>query len=553
MNKANQQASVKAIEETCVTCHGPHPYYECLATDNKTFNASAATGTYNQGGNGYRPQGDPKYHASNQIGPTGFPPSNVQNNQNYNRYNQNQGNYQALNTQGFNQQRGQNFNQGNNNYQAPVGPSNELSNYMKSNEATLRAMQTQMTNMKIELRNNFKSTIDTRTNKIENQNNQRMNILTNLTMQRQSPSGLRSLPSNTIANPRDPSTESNIKTIDPILEKFTDEPALGYIPLPRDDDNDDYDLFDLKSDNDEWKKLFNSTLPKESSESSKIATLSLPPFINEDKEFNPGIHILGRTQILKDESKDKDLKDKNLILEDRDFLSISSDQEVLFFLELTVIETLLSFSFENEDKVHIEVLSVLWGNRLLIPEGSLPLSSDRGSVKGRGLSFLEFLLAKYGEVQKEELIWDNRLVITFGHTKVSERVKKALLKTWLLDCFKDDLVKDPHTRSFDDYKWMFDLEIDQLADEYELGIGKKGHMLDDIWKNYKKVQGDNTYWWHDPGSEEKERGELRINIEEYDPPMVHVESFKIKKYSFNSGQNFICVTKELMDALPLGR
>nr|GEY05102.1 hypothetical protein [Tanacetum cinerariifolium] len=45
MNKANQQASMQAIEETCVTCGGPHPYYECLATDSNTLNASAATGT----------------------------------------------------------------------------------------------------------------------------------------------------------------------------------------------------------------------------------------------------------------------------------------------------------------------------------------------------------------------------------------------------------------------------------------------------------------------------------------------------------------------------
>ncbi|GKD02500.1 reverse transcriptase domain-containing protein [Tanacetum coccineum] len=145
MNKANQQASVKAVDEICVTCGGPHPYYECLATDSNTFNAYAATGTYNQGGPGYRPQGDPNYRASNQMGPPGFPPPNVQNNQNYNRYNQNQG-------------RGQNFNQGNNNYQAPnfqapnyqaqVGPSNELTNYIE-----------------------FKSSLDTRTNKIENQNN----------------------------------------------------------------------------------------------------------------------------------------------------------------------------------------------------------------------------------------------------------------------------------------------------------------------------------------------------------------------------------------------
>nr|GEX33875.1 reverse transcriptase domain-containing protein [Tanacetum cinerariifolium] len=189
---------------------------------------------------------------------------------------------------------------------------------------------------------------------------------------------------------QDPSTKSNIETIDPILEKFTDEPSLDYLPHWDDDDDD---IFDLKSNKDEWKNLLygdcykdidfekdknkdfkmkslvveayivvsndllprlldsDSTLPKESAESSEIASLSLSPFGNKDKVFNPGMHILGRDQILKDESKDIDLKDKDLILEDREFLSISSDQEFLFFLALTVIETLLLFSFENEDKV----------------------------------------------------------------------------------------------------------------------------------------------------------------------------------------------------------
>ncbi|GKC29717.1 hypothetical protein Tco_1037011, partial [Tanacetum coccineum] len=32
----------------------------------------------------------------------------------------------------------------------------------------------------------------------------------------------------------------------------------------------------------------------------------------------------------------------------------------------------------DENKVHIEVLSVLWGNRLPIPEGSLPLPRYKG-------------------------------------------------------------------------------------------------------------------------------------------------------------------------------
>nr|GEZ91979.1 reverse transcriptase domain-containing protein [Tanacetum cinerariifolium] len=153
---------------------------------------------------------------------------------------------------------------------------------------------------------------------------------------------------------QDPLTEYDIETIDPILEKFTDEPALDYLPPLGDDDDDDDDLFDLKSDNDEWKKLLygdrykdidsekdknkeskmkllvfeaqivesndllpqllnsDSTLLEESSESYEIATLSSFPFRNEDKVFNPDIHILGVTQIVKDESKDKDLRDKDL-------------------------------------------------------------------------------------------------------------------------------------------------------------------------------------------------------------------------------------------------
>nr|GEY51960.1 reverse transcriptase domain-containing protein [Tanacetum cinerariifolium] len=54
-NKTPSPASVKAIEEIYVTCRGPHPYYECLATDGNTFNASATIGTYNKGENGNAP------------------------------------------------------------------------------------------------------------------------------------------------------------------------------------------------------------------------------------------------------------------------------------------------------------------------------------------------------------------------------------------------------------------------------------------------------------------------------------------------------------------
>nr|GFB76480.1 hypothetical protein [Tanacetum cinerariifolium] len=66
-------APVKAVEKTCVTYGGAHPYYQCLATDGKTFPefrdniqeyGSAAVANYNQGNPGYRPQG-----VANQIRP----------------------------------------------------------------------------------------------------------------------------------------------------------------------------------------------------------------------------------------------------------------------------------------------------------------------------------------------------------------------------------------------------------------------------------------------------------------------------------------------------
>ncbi|GJX72253.1 reverse transcriptase domain-containing protein [Tanacetum coccineum] len=69
-------ASVKAVEESCVTCGGAHSYRQCPATDGNTFSGyqdniqgyvSAAAVNYNQGNTGYRPQ-----NVANQIRPPGF-------------------------------------------------------------------------------------------------------------------------------------------------------------------------------------------------------------------------------------------------------------------------------------------------------------------------------------------------------------------------------------------------------------------------------------------------------------------------------------------------
>ncbi|GKB91574.1 reverse transcriptase domain-containing protein [Tanacetum coccineum] len=106
-------ASVKSIEESCVTCGGAHSYQQCPATDGNTFlgyqdniqgYVSAATVNYNQGNTSYRPQS-----VANQIRP-------------------------------------------------PVTANSDFSAYMKANDAVMKNMQTQMTsltNLNIELKNMF--------------------------------------------------------------------------------------------------------------------------------------------------------------------------------------------------------------------------------------------------------------------------------------------------------------------------------------------------------------------------------------------------------------
>nr|GEV69528.1 DNA-directed DNA polymerase [Tanacetum cinerariifolium] len=70
--KVATPAPVKAVEESCITCSGPHAYYNCPNTDSNQPSVCVATGTYNQV--------SPQNRASNYIATPGFAP--VQNSQN---------------------------------------------------------------------------------------------------------------------------------------------------------------------------------------------------------------------------------------------------------------------------------------------------------------------------------------------------------------------------------------------------------------------------------------------------------------------------------------
>ncbi|GKC22218.1 reverse transcriptase domain-containing protein, partial [Tanacetum coccineum] len=210
-------ASIKAVEEICVTCGGAHPYYQCLTADGNTFPKfrdniqgyiAAAAGNYNQGNSGYRPPG-----VANQTRPPGFAQPNVQNNQN--RFSQ---------PQGYN--RGNNFNQ-NAIYQAPIQqnqsvPLSELEKIKKINDLNIKAMQAQINNVKNELRNEIQTSIQA---SMSNQTNELKNMMASFfQMNTASTSGSGSLPSNTVANPR-----GELKAITTQSSLVLDGPS---VPMP---------------------------------------------------------------------------------------------------------------------------------------------------------------------------------------------------------------------------------------------------------------------------------------------------------------------------------
>ncbi|GJR14423.1 hypothetical protein Tco_0797075 [Tanacetum coccineum] len=143
---------------------------------------------------------------------------------------------------------------------------------------------------------------------------------------------------------RDPSTP--MISVVSILKGFTDEPPL--------EENDD--LFDLKSKTNEWKKILYDDMI-------------------DDLIFDPGGDVYEidadiPTKLRTDCPDYEDFRARGFVLRPLDLQSFTCLYMVSVILSLDHFVEIPS----GESKVHIEVLSVLWGNRLPIPDGSLPLS-----------------------------------------------------------------------------------------------------------------------------------------------------------------------------------
>nr|GEV04612.1 hypothetical protein [Tanacetum cinerariifolium] len=143
-----------------------------------------------------------------------------------------------------------------------------------------------------------------------------------------------------------------------------------------------------------------------------------------------------------------------------------------------------------------------------------------------------------------------RLRNKLGHTNVNKSVRNAILNEWVLNSFdvESDYGKtrdDPYSRRFDEYKEVFENEIKQLGNKYDLRIGKKGYVLDDVWEKCEKFHRGIVYPWHDEGFKEEERWESGTEKIDYEPSFVDIETFEIKMYSFKEGRRMI--RKEMVE------
>ncbi|GKA48270.1 reverse transcriptase domain-containing protein, partial [Tanacetum coccineum] len=217
LDKKNQNqapASVKAVEESYVTCGGAHSYRNCPDTDGNVYCdniqeyvSQATAANFNQRNTGYRAP------IANQIRPPGFPP--VQNHgNNQNRYNQN---------------RGTNYKQ-NQIYRPPINQppvhqappyqatapqtqgvsKDDFQNYVKANDAVMRNMHNQNQNL-------------------QNQMTNLTNMLTKfVNSNTASTSGSGTLPSNTITNPEEDlkgnTTRSGVAYLGPTIPTNTSSP-----------------------------------------------------------------------------------------------------------------------------------------------------------------------------------------------------------------------------------------------------------------------------------------------------------------------------------------
>nr|GEX07933.1 reverse transcriptase domain-containing protein [Tanacetum cinerariifolium] len=217
-------------------------------------------------------------------------------------------------------------------------------------------------------------------------------------------------------------TDPNNDLADTIPEMFTDKHTLDYSSPPLYDDVDD-DLVEHESGNDDvYDDPFDSKEDK--IKESKHLIDELDP-LDQDKVFNPGILIHENLfEVTIRVTPDKNVKkisiyNASLILEDFNPPLF----ELPFHKEVLGSETLLSFSFENEEKVSNPVIPT----SKAVYTSLLPELSHRGPKDFKVIKILKarwiFFLAL---MERTSVFWMFCVSISIPHEKLNSGIAQIL-------------------------------------------------------------------------------------------------------------------------------
>ncbi|GJW08004.1 hypothetical protein Tco_1570427, partial [Tanacetum coccineum] len=209
--------------------------------------------------------------------------------------------------------------------------------------------------------------------------------------------------------------------------------------------------------------------------------------------------------------------------------------------------------YDNPCKYHHEyptlILSPENTSRNSTPKKNADQIHQEDPISNIKTYFPDFPQPRLRKPRPRDYLYEEMLRIKLGHTNISKFVQNEVLNEWVIDSFDIEFdygktCDNPYSRRFDEYREVFDNEIKQLENEYNLRIGKKGYALDDVQEKCEKYHGGTVYPWHDEGFEEEEKWESGIEKTDYEPPFVDIETFEIKRAN---GSRFMGMIRKEMN------
>ncbi|GKA96349.1 hypothetical protein Tco_0818444 [Tanacetum coccineum] len=251
-----------------------------------------------------------------------------------------------------------------------------------------------------------------------------------------------------------------------------------------------------------------------------------------------------------------------MIILGRPFLETIHAQIDVFHEEISLVigEDRIKFDINgNPRQSNITIEKIYMENTGQEEESFNPLEIGQDLFSYESPACLQFKQVFYDDGSGEDYgMWptcdpdSNFLQVRYGNQRIDDTTHERRYYGWVAQNYEFDNNRTPSTTTvsdkcpyktnyptpippdewdtrFDEYKRVFDNEVENLSNEYTLRVGKKGYVLDDVWEKCEQYHKKVIDSWHDVGYEEEE--ELWQSGDEktdYEPPFVDVKTFEVK-------------------------